>query len=213
MTTARGDAADAVATQRSGPGDGGATEGTDPPSKPAGRTATVAAAFGVLLGVAAALVALDQWTKQLVLDALADGHEVRILGGLIYLDLTFNAGAAFSFGTGITWIFPIFAIVISLGLLWFARGLRSWPWAVALGLILGGAQGNLMDRLFREPGPFRGHVVDFISAFGPNGDKFPIFNVADSALTVGVVLAIALELFAFRRDGTRVLAERRSGGA
>jgi signal peptidase II len=163
----------------------------------------------VLLGVAVAIVALDQWTKQLALDGLADGP-VRILGGLVYLDLTFNAGAAFSFGTGITWIFSIFAILISAGILWYARALRSWPWALGLGLILAGAQGNLMDRLFRAPGPFQGHVVDFISVFAPNGAKFPVFNVADSALTVGVVLVIALELFGYRRDGLRELNNRRA---
>jgi signal peptidase II len=181
-----------------------------PPTRPAGRTRTVRAAYLTMLGVAAGAVALDQWTKQLALDGLADGP-VRILGGLVYLDLTFNAGAAFSFGTGITWIFPIFAIVISAGILLYARGLRSWPWALGLGLILGGAQGNFMDRLFREPGPFRGHVVDYISVFAPAGEKFPIFNVADSALTVGVVLVVALELFNYRRDGMRVLSSRRGG--
>jgi signal peptidase II len=175
---------------------------------PAGRTATVRAAVGILLGAAAVVVALDQWTKQLALTGLADGLPERILGGLVYLDLSFNAGAAFSFGTGVTFIFPIIAIVISAGILWLARGTRSWPWALAMGLILGGAWGNLSDRLFREPGPFRGHVVDFISLFAPGGEKFAIFNMADSALTVGVALAIGLELFGFRRDGTRVTKSR-----
>jgi signal peptidase II len=178
------------------------------PARPAGRIGSARAAYLVLLGAAAVMVGLDQWTKQLALDGLSDGSVVRILGGLIYLDLTFNPGAAFSVGTGLTWIFPIIAIAISATILWFARQLRSWPWALALGLVLGGAVGNLIDRLFRAPGPFRGHVVDFISVFAPAGEKFPIFNIADSALTVGVVLAIALELFAFRRDGTRVVGRR-----
>jgi signal peptidase II len=163
----------------------------------------VRAAIAVLLGATAVIVALDQWTKQLAISGLADAPAERILGGLIYLDLAFNAGAAFSFGTGVTFDFPIIAIAISAGILWFARGIRSWPWALAMGLILGGAWGNLSDRLFRAPGPFQGHVVDFISVFAPAGEKFPIFNVADSALTVGVVLAIALEFFGFRRDGMR----------
>jgi signal peptidase II len=180
-----------------------------PATRPAGQTRTVRTAYLTLLGVAVALVGLDQWTKQLALDALSDGSEVRILGGLVYLD----AGAAFSFGTGMTWIFPIIAIVISAAILWYARGLRSWPWALGLGLILGGAQGNLMDRLFRSPGPFQGHVVDFISVFAPNAEKFPIFNIADSALTVGVVLVIALELFGYRRDGLRELSRRRAASA
>lgn len=183
-----------------------------PSVRPAGRVGSVRTAYLVLLGVAAVLVGLDQWTKQLAIDGLGGGSAVRTLGGLVYLDLTFNAGAAFSIGTGLTWIFPIIAIVISVGILWFARHLRSWPWAVALGLILGGALGNLVDRLFRAPGPMRGHVVDFISVFAPAGERFPIFNIADSALTVGVVLAIGLELFAVRRDGTRVV-KRPSGEA
>jgi signal peptidase II len=171
--------------------------------RPAGRTASVRIALAILVGLAVVMVAIDQWTKQLALDALTDAPPKRILGGLIYLDLTFNKGAAFSFGEGFTFIFPIIAIVISSAILWFARGLRSWPWAVAMGLILGGAVGNLLDRLFREPGPFRGQVVDFISAFAPGGENFAIFNIADSCLSVGVVLAIGLELFGLRRDGTR----------
>ena len=179
--------------------------------RPAGRTPSVRVAVAALVGVAVVIVALDQWTKQLALDGLADGRVVPILGGLIYLDLTHNAGAAFSLGRGFTFVFPVIAILISAAILWLSRTVRSWPWAVAMGLVLGGAVGNLGDRLFRTPGPFRGHVVDFISAFAPNAEKFPIFNIADSALTVGVVLAIALELFGFRRDGTRAVAVRATG--
>ncbi len=85
-----------------------------------------------------------------------------------------------------------------------ASRLRSVPWAVALGLVLGGALGNLGDRLFRAPGFLVGHVVDFISVFGPDGEHFPIFNLADSALTCGVILAVLLELMGRRRDGGRV---------
>ena len=80
----------------------------------------------------------------------------------------------------------------------------SLPWAVALGLVLGGTIGNLVDRIFRAPGPFVGHVVDFISVFDASGQGFPVFNLADSALCVGVGLAVLLELTGRRRDGTRV---------
>jgi signal peptidase II len=180
-----------------------------PQTRPAGRTRTVRAAYLAMLAAAVVMVGLDQWTKQLALDGLSDGSVHRVLGGLIYFDLTFNAGAAFSFGTGVTWIFPTIAILISIGILWYARRLQSWPWALAFGLILGGALGNLWDRLFRAPGPMRGHVVDFISLFAPAGERFAIFNIADSALSVGVVLAIALELFGLRRDGMRLLSDRR----
>ena len=98
------------------------------------------------------------------------------------------------------------AIAVTFVILWLARRLRSMPWAVSLGLILGGALGNLIDRLFRAPGPLQGHVVDFISVFAPAGQRFPIFNAADSALFCGVVLAIILEFTGRRRDGTRVRA-------
>jgi signal peptidase II len=177
-------------------------------SRPVGQTSTVAVAMAVLGAVAVVMLAVDQWTKQLALDTLSDGRPVRWLGGLVYLDLTLNPGAAFSMGTSVTFIFPIIAIIVCVGIFWFARGLRSWPWAVALGLLLAGAGGNLSDRLFRAPGPFQGHVVDFISVFAPAAEKFPIFNIADASLTVGVVLAIALELFGVRRDGTRAVEEK-----
>jgi signal peptidase II len=187
----------------------GTTASEEPAAKrPAGRTASVGVAVGVLLGVAAVLIAIDQWTKHLVVADLDPESPVRALGGLLYLDLTFNSGAAFSFGRNYTFVFPVIAIVISGVILWLARGLRSWPWAAAMGLVLGGAVGNLIDRLFRAPGPFRGNVVDFLSVFAPDAKYFPIFNVADSALTIGVILAIALELFGFRRDGMRLLAQR-----
>jgi signal peptidase II len=86
---------------------------------------------------------------------------------------------------------------------YMARRLRSVPWALALGLVLGGALGNLGDRLFRAPGPFQGHVVDMISLFGPYGEYFAVFNIADSCLSVGVVLAVLLELTGRQRDGSR----------
>jgi len=163
--------------------------------------ATRSTAVTVLALVAVVTVGLDLATKQLVLSTLSDGSIVRILGGAVYFDLIRNSGAAFSIGTGMTFIFPIVATVVIAGIIWLGRKLRSVPWAIALGLIMGGAGGNLIDRLFRAPGPFRGHVVDFISLFGPNGERFAIFNAADSALCVGVALAILLEFTGRRRDG------------
>jgi signal peptidase II len=85
-----------------------------------------------------------------------------------------------------------------------ALRLRSVSWAIALGLVLGGALGNLVDRIFRAPGPFVGHVVDMVSLFDDQGRVWPVFNLADSSLVVGVLLAIALEMTGRRRDGTRV---------
>jgi signal peptidase II len=162
----------------------------------------------VTLGVTGVLaVALDQWVKHLSTEHLHEGQPVRILGGLIYLSLLRNSGAAFSFGSGHTWIFPVITVVVIGWIVWMARKLRSVPWAIALGLVLGGALGNLSDRLFRAPGPFRGHVVDMISVFAPYGERFAVFNIADSCLTVGVVLAVLLELIGLQRDGTRAKRE------
>jgi signal peptidase II len=101
-------------------------------------------------------------------------------------------------------VFPLITLIVVGWIAFMAARLRSVPWAVALGLVLGGALGNFTDRIFRAPGPLLGHVVDMISAFGPYGRHFPVFNIADSALTCGVVLAILLEFTGRQRDGTRV---------
>ena len=164
-----------------------------------------------VLGLTAALVvAADLVTKYLAVAHLTDRSPVRVLGGLIYLDVTRNSGAAFSFGTGYTWVFPLVTIVVLGWIGWLARRLRSVPWAIGLGLVLGGALGNFGDRLFRAPGFLVGHVVDFISLFGPNAAHWPIFNLADSALCCGVVLAVLLELTGRRREGGRLTgADRR----
>ena len=179
----------------------------DPAGSGASERPPAGAHRAALIGFAAALVViigLDLWTKQLALTHLSDGSYVRILGGAIYFDLTRNSGAAFSIGGDFTFVFPIIAMVVLAGIVWLTRTVRSLPWAIALGLIFGGAAGNLMDRLFRAPGFLHGHVVDFISVFAPAGQYFPIFNIADSALFCGVVLAIILEFTGRRRDGTRV---------
>jgi signal peptidase II len=161
------------------------------------------AALGVLGLTAVLAVTLDQVVKALATQHLTEGEPVRVLGGLIYLSLLRNGGAAFSFGSGYTWVFPVITVAVIGWIVWMGRRLRSIPWAVALGLVLGGALGNLVDRLFRAPGPFQGHVVDMISLFAPYGRGFAIFNVADSCLTIGVVLAVLLELTGRQRDGSR----------
>jgi signal peptidase II len=171
--------------------------------KPGARPGFSPRAVTVLGATALVAVALDQWVKWLCTEHLTEGEPVRILGGLVYLSLLRNGGAAFSFGTGHTWIFPVITLVVIGWIVWMATRLRSVPWAVSLGLVLGGAFGNLGDRLFRAPGPFQGHVVDMISVFAPYGEKFAVFNVADSCLTVGVALAVLLELTGRQRDGGR----------
>ncbi len=102
---------------------------------------------------------------------------VRLLGGLLTLRELRNSGAAFSIGTSMTAVFTLIAVVVIVSILRTARRLRSLAWAVTLGLLLGGATGNLGDRLFRSPGPLRGHVVDWIEL-----PHWPVFNVADSAI-------------------------------
>jgi signal peptidase II len=174
-------------------------------TEPAGssRTSFTRAALATLGGTAVIAVVLDQIVKHLSTEHLTEGRPVRILGGLIYLSLLRNGGAAFSLGRGYTWIFPLITLVVIAWIIWMSRRLRSVPWAISLGLVLGGAVGNLADRLFRAPGPFEGHVVDMISLFAPYGQGFAVFNIADSCLSVGVVLAVLLELTGRQRDGTR----------
>jgi signal peptidase II len=174
-------------------------------TEPAGgsRPGFTQAAVATLVVTALLAVVLDQVVKELSTEHLTEGQPVRILGGLVYLSLLRNSGAAFSFGSGYTWVFPVITLAVIGWIGWMARRLRSLPWAITLGLVLGGALGNLSDRLFRAPGPFQGHVVDMISVFAPYGEKFAVFNIADSCLSVGVVLAVLLELTGRQRDGSR----------
>jgi signal peptidase II len=161
-----------------------------------------------VLAVAAALVVIaDQITKYLTVERLSDRAPVRLLGGAVYLVEVRNSGAAFSLGSGYTFVFPLITFGVVAWIAWMSLRLRSVPWAVSLGLVLGGALGNLVDRIFRAPGPFVGHVVDMISLFDDHGGHWPVFNLADSSLVAGVILAVLLELTGRRRDGTRTVAE------
>ncbi|MEH0842415.1 signal peptidase II [Micromonospora sp. CPCC 205711] len=164
-------------------------------------------ALRVLVGIALTALVADLLTKHLALLFLDDRGPVRLLGGVVYLTLTRNSGAAWSIGSGHTWVFPVITIGVVGWIVWMALRLRSLPWAVSLGLVLGGALGNLTDRIFRAPGHFVGHVVDMVSLFDPYGQVWPVFNLADSCLVSGVLLAVLLELTGRQRDG------RRSGDA
>ena len=159
----------------------------------------------VLLFAVVAVVALvlDVVSKALVAANLGDHAPVRLLGGMIYLVETRNSGAAFSVGTGATIVLTLVALGVVLIILRTARRMYSIGWAVALGLVLGGAVGNIIDRLFRAPGAGRGHVVDWISLFSPDGAHFAIFNLADSAITCGAVLAALVALLGIELDGSR----------
>jgi len=157
--------------------------------------------IGLFLAVALVALTLDVVSKVLVVAQLSGEAPKRTLGGLVYLDLARNSGAAFSLGTGFTVILTAVAAVVVAIILRTASRMRSVGWAVCLGLILGGALGNLGDRIFRAPGVGRGHVVDWISVFGPNGEHWPIFNIADSAICCGAVLAAVLALRGIDLDG------------
>jgi signal peptidase II len=174
---------------------------SEPAAGPVKARPVAVAALATAAGTA---VVLDQITKQLVLAYLEHEAPLRLLGGAVYFNVTRNSGAAFSLGGQFTPVFPILAMVVAGVIVWLARRLRSVPWGIALGLILGGATGNLIDRLFREPGPLRGHVVDFVSVFDDSGGAWPIFNVADSSLFCGVALVLVLEFSGRSRDGTRL---------
>jgi signal peptidase II len=156
---------------------------------------------GLFAVVAVVALALDVGSKLLVAAKLGDHAPIRTLGGALYLQETRNSGAAFSVGTGATVVLTVVAIAVVGFILRTAGRMRSAGWAVALGLVLGGALGNLGDRLFRAPGVGRGHVVDWISLFGPDGSHWPIFNLADSAIVCGAVLSAVLALRGIDIDG------------
>ncbi len=141
-----------------------------------------AAAFAIGLAVCA----LDVVSKIVAVAELSGRPPVTLLGGLITLQLYRNAGAAFGFGPSFTAVYALVAAGVLAAIMGASGRLRSWLWAIALGLVLGGASGNLADRLFRSPGPMRGFVIDWIKL-----PYFPeTFNIADSAVTVGVALLI-----------------------
>lgn len=137
------------------------------------------------------VVALDLFTKQWALNSLQPGENISLWDDYLSLQLVTNPGAAFSLGEGHTWVLTIVAIAVTVGIVWFARQ-ASKPWAVALaGIALGGAVGNLIDRLFREPGFGRGHVVDMI-----NYNGYFVGNVADIAIVGAAAVFMVLSLFA-----------------
>lgn len=158
----------------------------------------------LLVATTALVLLLDQTTKYLVVARLQENVPVTLISGWLELRLIRNPGAAFSLSTGTTWIFTIIAIVVSVVILRISRRLGSRGWALALGLLLGGAVGNLIDRLFRAPGVGRGHVVDFIHYLKFPFMDFPIFNVADSCIVTAAFLIALLGFFNITVDGTRL---------
>ena len=153
----------------------------------------------MLTAVAACVLVADLVSKALVVAHLRPEEPVHLLGDVLMLWLTRNPGAAFSVGTGETVVFTAIALAVVVYIARTARKLYSLSWAVALGLLLGGAMGNLGDRIFRAPGLFRGDVVDWIAVTR----YYPIFNLADSAIVCGGILTVILALRGYHLDGTR----------
>lgn len=147
--------------------------------------------------IGAAVCAVDAASKALVVAHLSYYRPVTLVSGLITLRLVRNAGAAFGLGPSYTALYALVAAGVLAAILRVSGRLRSWPWAVALGLLLGGAAGNLADRLFRSPGPLRGLVVDWIKLphFAPS------FNIADASIVLGVGLLILAGLSGWRLAG------------
>jgi signal peptidase II len=164
----------------------------------------------LLLGaVALVLYGADQLVKHLIVTNLHEGDLVQVLGQVLQLHFVTNSGAAFSLATGFTWILSIVAVGVVVVIIWFARRIRSLGWACVFGLVLGGAAGNLTDRLFREPGFGVGHVVDFIQVWG-----FPaIFNIADSGIVAAMGLFIILSVRGIGLDGRKAVYVRRKRSA
>jgi signal peptidase II len=152
----------------------------------------------LLLGVFAVLYAVDQATKWLAVDRLTGEPQRHVVGDLLRLHLTRNAGAAFSTGTGYTELLTVLAAAAAVFVLWLSRRLGSAWWAVAFGLLLAGICGNLTDRLFRSPGVLRGHVVDFLQL-----PHWPIFNVADMCINVAAAMILVQAFRGIRMDGSR----------
>lgn len=147
--------------------------------------------------MAFAVCALDVVSKVIVVASLSHRRPFVLAGGLITLHLYRNPGAAFGIGPSYTAIYALIEAGVLVAILRVSGRLRSWPWALALGLLLGGAAGNLSDRLFRSPGPLRGFVVDWIQL-----PYFPAtFNIADAAITIGAALLVLAGLRGWRLDG------------
>ena len=149
----------------------------------------------LLLTVAAVVLTLDIVTKVLAVRLLPPGQPVSIIGDTVTWTLVRNSGAAFSMATGYTWVLTLIATGVVVGIFWMGRRLVSPWWALGLGMILGGAMGNLVDRFFRAPGPLRGHVVDFLSV-----GWWPVFNVADPSVVGGAILLVVLSIFGYDFD-------------
>ncbi|WP_399884001.1 signal peptidase II [Streptomyces sp. BBFR51] len=162
------------------------------PERPRGKRRVA-----VLFAVAVFAYLLDLVSKMIVVAKLEHHEPIEIIGDWLRFAAIRNAGAAFGIGEAFTIIFTVIAASVIVVIARLARKLHSLPWAIALGLLLGGALGNLTDRIFRSPGVFEGAVVDFIAP-----KHFAVFNLADSAIVCGGILIVILSFRGLDPDGT-----------
>ena len=132
---------------------------------------------------------VDFSTKVWAVNTLSTREPVKVIGSFLQLTFVRNPGAAFSFAEGFTIFFTLFAIVVFSVIVYFAPRITSKGWSWVLGLVLAGVLGNLTDRIFREPGFLRGHVIDWIQL-----PMWPVFNIADTAIVVAAGIAIVLSV-------------------
>lgn len=154
----------------------------------------------LLFGVSASLIVLvDQLTKFWAEANLVGLGSVQIIGELLQFRLAYNNAAAFSLGVGATWVLTTISLLASITIVVLSPRIKTMVWALIAGMALGGAVGNLIDRAFKEPEFFNGHVVDFIQI----PFNFPIFNLADTFLVIAVALAILRTLMGDEIGGVR----------
>lgn len=175
-----------------------ATEPTEPGGDVPRETATRLAVLRWYAIAAAAVLLLDQASKAWAVDALADARVIPLVGDLLSLRLIRNSGAAFSIGDSMTWVMSLIAIAVTVAIVAVVPRIGSARWSLALGLLLGGSLGNLVDRFFRDPAPLQGHVIDFIDY----GGLF-VGNVADIAIVVGAGVLLWLVFTNVGMDGSR----------
>ncbi|CAB4625904.1 unannotated protein [freshwater metagenome] len=142
-----------------------------------------------LYGVAWFVWVLDLATKLWAVSTLSDRSNIKVLGDFFQLTLVRNPGAAFSIAEGATIFLTLFGFFVLAIIFYYSVKITSKGWSVVLGLAMGGILGNLVDRIFREPGVLRGHVIDWLQV--PN---FPVFNIADSAIVVAAGISMLLSL-------------------
>jgi signal peptidase II len=152
-----------------------------------GRTALKVRRWRTLFGVAWAVWILDFATKIWAVNTLSNNSNIKVIGEFLQLTFVRNPGAAFSFASGATIFLSLFSLIVMIAILYYSARITSRGWAVVLGLVLGGILGNMVDRIFREPGFLRGHVIDWLQL--PN---WPVFNIADSAIVGAAVISMVL---------------------